>query len=387
MTVRRTLAVGALTTVVLAVLAGCGSTAAPSGTGAKASGIAPPPLATSVASIDGTSWAVVEMGGSAAQHNNFWELFARPAKADKWTLVTPLGVASNGGIAVAPTGAQSAVAAFLPSQDLMFSPLATTVNGGAAWSQGAAPVTPGLGQMPDTLAAGPDGQLLALTRTGEVQAGTGLGATWKSLTTEKALAKTSAGRACALTSLTATAWTATGTELLGGTCTRPTRAGIFALRGGWQAIGPALSAAAGPVSVVALESVGPRLAAVLAVGSGSGAAVLVAWSTNDGGSWTLSPALAAGTRKLESVSVGAASSVGVVLADGRGETIGFQSASWQSLPTLPAGTATLASGPDGQFDAIAVHAGTLTAWQLSAATARWGLLQRTEVQIPYGSSS
>ena len=43
------------------------------------------------------------MGGSAAQYNNFWQLFVRPARSDRWQLVTPPGMASNGGFILART--------------------------------------------------------------------------------------------------------------------------------------------------------------------------------------------------------------------------------------------------------------------------------------------
>ena len=82
--------------------AGCGST--PAAAPGSAAAPAPPPLATSFAVGTGASWAVVEMGGPAAQHNNFWELFVRPAGAARWRLVTPAGVADNGGLVVAAAG-------------------------------------------------------------------------------------------------------------------------------------------------------------------------------------------------------------------------------------------------------------------------------------------
>ncbi len=73
------------------------------------------------------------MGGSAAQENNFWELFVRPTGTAPWRLATPAGVADNGGLEVAGTGGPSLVTGFRPSQDLTFSPLATTADGGASW--------------------------------------------------------------------------------------------------------------------------------------------------------------------------------------------------------------------------------------------------------------
>ena len=99
---------------------------------------AAPPLATSLAVPGGPSWAVVEMGGSSARHDNFWQLLARPAGAAHWALVTPPGVADNGGLVAASPGGLALVAGFNPSQDLTFSPLASTRDGGARWTPGAA---------------------------------------------------------------------------------------------------------------------------------------------------------------------------------------------------------------------------------------------------------
>ena len=99
--------------------AGCGSAARQPGPPAVA---APPPsLSTSLVTTTGT-WAVAVMGGPAAEHNSFWQLFGRPAAAGRWRLVTPPGVASNGGLVLASPGAGSVVAGFRPSQDLSYSP-------------------------------------------------------------------------------------------------------------------------------------------------------------------------------------------------------------------------------------------------------------------------
>ena len=117
-----------------ALLAGCGAAhVAPQA--ASPAPPAAPSLATSQAYAGGT-WAVVVMGGSSAAHNDFWELFTRPANAAKWALATPLGVADNGGLAVANVGAGSLVTAFRPSQDLTFSPLSASQDDGARTSVG-----------------------------------------------------------------------------------------------------------------------------------------------------------------------------------------------------------------------------------------------------------
>ncbi len=64
----------------------------------------------------------------------FWEVFVRPAKSATWQLVTPPGVADNGGL-VAATGAGSGLTvAVRPSQDLEFTPVSATADAGASWS-------------------------------------------------------------------------------------------------------------------------------------------------------------------------------------------------------------------------------------------------------------
>jgi hypothetical protein len=80
-----------------ALVAGCGSQTAP---------VAPPsivaqaaPLATSLVTTQG-AWATAVMGGPTGSARGFWQLFARPAGADRWSLVTPPGVADNGGLVV-----------------------------------------------------------------------------------------------------------------------------------------------------------------------------------------------------------------------------------------------------------------------------------------------
>ncbi len=204
-----------------AVLAACGSAAA-SGTAASAAAAAVPPLAATVTGPGGAEGAIVVMGGAAARHNNFWQLFVRPAASSRWLLETPPGTADNGGLMATTTGATLAVG-LGGSQLLKFSPVAVTGDGGAHWAQ-AAPVYPGLAASASALAAGPGGQALALTRTGQVALTARLAsqaAGWKVITTQRALAATPAGRACGLTRLTAVAFAPGGAPLAGGSCTRP----------------------------------------------------------------------------------------------------------------------------------------------------------------------
>ena len=143
------------------------------------------------------------MGGSAAQHNDFWQVFVRPTGTQaRWQLATPLGVASNGGIAVAATGGPSLVAALLPSQDLRFSPLARSTDNGAKWTADGLLDAP-LAATPSALAAAPSGGLIALTRAGTVEVAGHPGGSWTRLATERSVARSPAARSCGLTGLTA----------------------------------------------------------------------------------------------------------------------------------------------------------------------------------------
>jgi hypothetical protein len=383
--------------VAAGAVAGCGSAPAPAGPASTQSpvGITAPGLPSSLAVAGGASWAVVEMGGSAARHDNFWELLVRPAGSPEWKLATPAGVASNGGIVVTAGGPGSLLTGFRPSQDLTFSPLAATTDAGKDWSQHSV-LDAGLADLPGALASGPGGRLLAITDTGEIETGTAGGASWSRLTTERALASTTAGRACDITRLTAAAWTPAGQPLLAGDCASAGTAAIFVLRAGtWQAAGPSLPAGLRrePVSVIGLTTAGSRLTAILAAGTGGSTEVLAAWSSDNGSTWTISPPLRTGpaTAGPPSVSFGADGSASLMLpashAVSGGAVIGWRAAAWQALPRLPAGTATLAATATGQPEALAVHGGTLTAWQLGTSGSRpWTLLQTVQVTIPYGSS-
>jgi hypothetical protein len=401
-TTRRGAAATALWLAGVLALAACGSSqpAARTSTSSTA-GRSGPALATSLAGVDGTSWAVVQMGGSASSFDNFWELFARPAGGTQWKLVTPAGVASNGGLVMTQSGPGTLITGFRPSQDLTFSPLAASADAGAQWSQ-QPPLSPGLANVPGALAGNAAGRLLALTDAGDVDAGTDVGATWTRLTTLRVLANSAAGRACGLTALTAVAWTPAGAPLAAGDCSRPGVTGIFVeSAGSWQAAGPTLTGAAARAGadVLGLATADGRTTAILAAGSGAATDVVAAWSADGGAHWTLSPPLrvpALAARAQPSVSFSADGSAGLVVGAATAPAtasqayrIGWRAARWDTLPALPAGPsagqlATLAATTDGVPQALVVHRGTLTVWQLGSG--RWTLQQTVRVAIPYGSS-
>ena len=146
------------------LLAACGSQRA----GVTSPGPPPvtAPLSTSLVTAQGT-WAIAVMGGSAASHNNFWQLFVRPAGASRWSLVTPQGVADNGGL-VAAGASTSLTVGFRPSQNLAFSPLATSTDAGKNWTPGL--LDAGLADTPGAIAVSPSGRTLALLQDGTISA-------------------------------------------------------------------------------------------------------------------------------------------------------------------------------------------------------------------------
>lgn len=380
---RRGAAWTATTLMVLAAVmlaAGCGSPA-PAATGASPVRTAAISLNASLATGAGT-WAVVVMGGSFAQHNNFWQLFTRPAGATAWKLVTPPGTADNGGLVVAANGGQSLITAFRPSQSLTYTPLIETGDNGQAWSS-AGPLDAALASTPDSLTARPGERLLALTAGGTAELAAPGYTNWSTVTSARALAATPAGRRCRLQALTAAAFTPSGTLLLGGACARPGAVGIFASQHGtWQAAGPALPADAArrDVTVLRLTQTPGGIAALLDTGT----SLLAAWLAGNG-SWTLSPPLRLGGVTPASVSFGPGGAAGIILSGSRGATIapGDQ---WHSLPGLPAGTMALAPDSADQVSALAVHSTTLTVWQLSTGAKLWEKAQVISVPIQFGSS-
>jgi hypothetical protein len=370
--------------------AGCGSAApAARGPAAQAPPGGAPFLATSMVTAGGT-WAVAVMGGSVASHNNFWQLFARPAGSIRWKLVTPPGTADNGGLVVAGARGRSLITAFRPSQYLTYTPLAGTRDGGRAWSS-LSPLDAALADVPDALAAAPgSGHLLALTASGAAELAAPGYTRWSTLASRRTLATTPAGRRCGLDNLTAAAFTPSGTPLLGGTCRRAGTAGILAARGGtWQAAGPAIPAALARqgITVRRLTRMPDGTVALLEAGTGPAASLLAAWSAGSGRHWAVSPSVRLGSASLTSASFGPAGATAIVLNGNRAEVIAGPGHVWRSLPALPPGTATLAPGPGGATDALAVHRTTLAVWRLPPGGTGWAKAQVISVPIEFGSSS
>jgi len=383
----RRLARGSLALACAGLMAGCGSQR--SGT---TSTPGPPtvtaPLSTSLVTAQGT-WAVAVMGGSAASHNNFWQLFVRPAGASRWSLVTPEGVADNGGL-VAAGASTSLLVGFRPSQNLAYSPLASSTDTGKNWTPGL--LDAGLADTPGAMAVSPSGQTLALLQDGTIQtaptAGAAAAGQWTPLTTLNALAASAPGRSCGLTSVVAVSFGPNKDPMAAGSCARPGVAGVFTDTGGtWRSAGLVLPGKGlgkdtenGPenstVQVLGLGATTDGNVALLTTGN----SLLAAWW--NGTRWTVSDPVSANT--VRAFGFGTDGSAWLLLGGGRVETIGGTGGSWQALPPVPPGTATLAPGTGGTYDALAVSGSKLTVWRL--AQGAWAKVQQITVPIVYGSS-
>jgi hypothetical protein len=364
------------------LIAGCGSQ--PTGV----TGAGPPPLtaplSTSLVTAQGT-WAVASMGGRDAD-DRFWQLFFRPATSGRWSLVTPPGVADNGGLVAAGGGAYL-VTGFRPSQNLAFSPLATSTDTGRNWTPGL--LDAGLADTPGAIAVGPAGRTLALLQDGTIEtvptAGSAAAGRWAPLTTLKALAASAPGRSCGLEGVTALSFGPDQNPMAAGSCARPGAAGVFTDVGGtWRSAGLTLPTG-GRVRVLGLTALAGGNAALLATGN----SLRAAWW--DGTRWTVSaPVTADGVRAL---GFGPGGSAWLLQPGGRAETIaGAAGSTWRALPPVPAGTevlapagtGTLAPGTGGTYDALAVAGSRLTVWRL--ARGAWAKVQQVTVPLQYGSS-
>jgi hypothetical protein len=377
---------GGLTLACAGLLAACGSQRA--AVTSPAPSAVTVPLSTSLVTAQGT-WAIAVMGGSAAAHNNFWQLFVRPAGASRWSLATPQGVADNGGL-VAAGGSTSLVVGFRPSQSLAFSPLATSTDTGKNWTPGL--LNASLADTPGAIAVGPSGRALALLQDGTITAAPTASAAaagqWTPLTTGNALAASAPGRSCGLVGVSAVSFGPNKDPMAAGSCTRPGVAGVFTETGGtWRSAGlvlPGTGPGKSAVQVLGLAATASGNVALLAAGN----SLLAAWW--DGTRWTVSDPVAAGA--VQALGFGAGGSAWLLLGGGRAETIGGAGGSWQALPPVPsgtmtlapAGTATLAPGPGGGYDALAVSGSKLTVWRL--AQGAWAKVQLITVPIVYGSS-
>jgi hypothetical protein len=387
-------AAGMLTMVCLVSCASTVSTS--SGAAPKPSEAGASPLATSVNTTEGT-WATVAMGQLDQPDNTFWQLFHRSAGAASWTnQIQATGVATNGGLVLAPSLGSSLVVGVRAYQLLTFSPLIASANGGRTWSNGLLPS--GLAAAPNALAVDAQGRALAITgkdqttQSQSVLTSESL-TSWQLLTSGAGLTATPAGQHCAPLGLSAVAFDGTD-PVVGARCGRAGVVGLFERRGvAWMLAGPRLPAPTSQdlVSVLALQATSHGLSALLSASGPTGTAVMVVATDDAGQTWQVSQALRLSPSERVT-SVGPAGSGGffvLLSASGgpdRAAVVATAQSQWTELPSPPPGTATLAFGPGTSVEALAVNTATLTVWTLGSAGG-WHKGQVMTVSIDYGSSS
>ncbi len=373
--------------VFLAVLAVGGSA------GAGAAGAATHfPLSAGV-DTPADSWVVVPMGQFGSLVNTFWQLLHAAPGTSRWSVVTPEGVADNGGlVADAGVSTASTTVGILPSQLLRFSPLSVTTDSGRTWSPAFLPGA--LAARPNALASGPNGSL-AIVGSAVVHESSN-SATWSRLVTLAALQRVTPQ--CRATSLDAVAVTSTGALLAGAACQG--HFGIFTvssghwhldrtpLPGGWRHAS---------TTILRLQASETRTTALVAASQG-GHQALFALSQGTSGGWQVSaplPIRAGSAVRASAFDSGGAMSV--LVASKRSEAVDeiAPGGSWVTLPTPPRGAVVVAFvAPDPAsagattLDAFTVVSGTdLHVFALTPAGGEWVGSQTLQVPLPYGSSS
>jgi hypothetical protein len=352
------------------------------------------PLSTSFVTASGT-WVIVPMGDLDQPLNTFWQMFFLPDGKQDWSLVTPPGVADNGGLAASVAPGGGVAVAFDPTDLLTFSPVAFTSDDGKSWSSGVMPF--GAATLPDSLVyTSSSGQLDAIAADGaKVESGNTASPTWLTLYTRSDLARSAPGRSCGVGTLTALVPARAGL-LVGTSCNSPGEVGIFsgtASGSSWTTAGPDLPASNGDLSVIRLsagEGGSASSVAIVDARHGSSSSILGLWQPGGTGSWLVSAPLpiephasivstgfgANGTFVIET-----SSQSGHLSAD---KITPGSGSKWSVLPSLPSGTQDVSLDAGGSIDALTVSISQFTDWRLEGSV--WKKDQTIDVPIQYGSS-
>jgi hypothetical protein len=384
-----------------AALAGCGSSSSSPSSAASppASGAPAASLATTVSTAK-DSWAIVPMSANPT----FWEVFVRPAKSSTWQLVTPPGVADNGGLVAAADAGSGLTVAARPSQDLQFTPVSATTDSGASWSTDG-PISKAVAASPDALAVS-GRQLAAVLDNGTVEASSDAGNSWRTLAKPSTIAASATGQKCAAVHVSSVSFGPVPTQVLAaGDCGTTGAAGLFSYSAGdgWQRVtlpvsGPLVRLGAGTALVQAQDGLTALWADDAlhwyadAPLSSSASPTPTSSPGSSAADWTASAALPVTNAVTASGGLAGAtptSSGGMwaLLPGGQAATIGGPGQQWLLLPPTPAHTSVLASGPGTALDALAVSGSTLTVWQLDRGSTVWAKAQTISVPIQLGSSS
>jgi hypothetical protein len=348
------------------------------------------PLNVSFA-ISGASYAIVPMGDLSQPLNTFWQMLMLRPKDASWALITPPGVADNGGLVIA-SSRTTIEAGFVPSAALAFSPIVATPVAAIRWhALGLLPAA--FSAVPDSFAGAP-GKRYALVATGggKVVVGSPTRAAWRQVLDIRQLSSTAAGQTCGVVRLSAIA---TAPDLfVGASCTRPV-AGVFSLRAGrWSLASIRLPSAfsSGSTSVLRLIGTTGRTTGLTALISGGPAddTLAAAWSYRETSNWMVSPPLDLGHgAHLVATGFGPQGQQVVLwrtsVGQMRSAVIANPRRPWLVTPVPPTGTEALVAGP-GWLEALAVDSTSLTVWRTVPPARAWSLVQRMHVPIVLGSS-
>lgn len=348
----------------------------------------------SAVSNAGGAWVVVPMGELGDESNTFWQLVHAAVGSSHWSVVTPEGVADNGGI-VAGVSSASADVAILPSGLLRFSPLARSTDAGRTWSPAFLPGA--LAARPDALAASPaeDGPALAVVGRSILSAPAGL-SSWSRSTSVSALAAAWPG--CGPTAIDAVAVAPDGDSLAATDCRRGGRVGIFThTKALWSPSDAMLGGRLrrSSTEVLRLETTGSNETAVVLATDGARRSVAVLWSLPDG-RWDQSAPLAlTNGSTVVSTAVNASGAVAALVSEAGG-LVPFTTtpgSRWSRLPPPPHGSVAVAVGTTGAgasetgFDAFEVSGTLLRVYTTNPAGTAWMAVQSIRVPLAYGSSS
>ena len=358
------------------------------------------PVSSGLASSS-LSMVVFPMGHSNDPKNYFYESFTSSGLSP-WKLSTPTGAATNGGISISsPTKGAAAILGF----DYLHLAAGVALSGG--FETGPGQVLPDLKKGPSSLSVSPSGLVAVLTADGRVMTAASLGGPYRLVTSQATLERTSAGKSCGLSQLSAVTWSAAGDLVVGGTCSTPGNVGVFYLSGSgvsptspvrWSQ--PLMHATGSPTTVLRLDAGGADVTALVASGT-TGASVGVQELS---GSLTSSQAVAAANNASQVLRVTPSSIIATssyTTATGSvEEVLTYQAGAAAHVAVLAPGAAPVVSpslpltiqsavvGVDGRtLDAFCVtNGGTLTVFSLGA-TGKWEAGQQVKVAVPYGSSN
>jgi hypothetical protein len=279
----------------------------------------------------------------------------------------------------------------LPSEDLKFSPVAQSVDGGAHWSPGELPLP--LTAAPDALAVASTGDVLALVAAGgqRVLQAPGDLATWRTLTTTRALRGIASS--CGVVGVSAVAYSPVARPLVGLDCSRRGQVGILMASGSvWHDIGLSLGSGSGTASVTRLVATTVGVDGLAQVQAGKQAAVVGFWSNGSTTPWVRSATLAvpAGwSVKATATGGGSGQGLAVLLGSGkrrRVEVVGGPGDSWVTLPPAPPGASGV-SIVGAEVETFVVKNSDLAVWAWNDGAAGWSRTASITVPVPYGSSS